>query len=487
MQPNKENIYIPNTKLFINNEWVEPVNKKQFDTINPTTEEVICKVYQGDKEDVEIAVKAAREALSGPWGKMTPADRSRLMLKLADKIEEHKEKIAALETLDNGKPYSSSLGYDISAGAKTIRYFGGWADKIFGKTINVDDHNYTIYTKHEPVGVVGLIVAWNFPFMLLCWKLGPALAAGCTCVAKQSEITPLTALYLAELIKEVGFPPGVFNLVTGFGDTVGNAIINHMDIDKVSFTGSTRIGRHIMEAASKSNLKRVTLELGGKSPNIIFEDSDIDYAVDGATEAMFLNMGQCCCAGSRLYVQESIYERFLEVFTAKIKTLTIGNPFDNVDQGPLVSKIQFDRVMGYIQKGVEEGGRILIGGQRHGTKGYFVQPTILVDVKEDHTVCKEEIFGPVIVVIPFKTEEEVIKLANNSEYGLAAGLFTKDVTRALKLSNQLKAGSVWVNHFNFANYQVPFGGYKQSGFGKDLSEYAIHEYLAVKAVAIKHY
>ncbi|KAN0019103.1 hypothetical protein ACTFIU_002305 [Dictyostelium citrinum] len=483
-------VQLPNTKLFINNEWVESVSGNKFKTFNPVNEELICEVSEGDKADVDKAVIAAREALeNGPWGKMTAEDRGKLILKLADLIEKHKDNLSQLETLDNGKPLTASKGYDVTQSEKTIRYFGGWADKIQGKTIPISNE-YTSMTRHEPIGVVAMIVAWNYPVMLLCWKLGPALAAGCTIVAKPSEFTPLTALYLCELIKEAGFPPGVFNLVNGFGSTVGNALSHHMDIDKISFTGSTVTGRKIMEGAAKSNLKPVTLELGGKSPNIFFGDCDVNHIAKSAKDYVFSNSMQSCCAPSRFFVQENIYEAFLQIFTENIKQLKVGDPNVNgTNLGPLVSKQQHDRVLGYIEKGKSEGATCHLGGGNYhhaDGKGYFVQPTIFTNVTDDMTICKEEIFGPVVVILPFKTVDEVIKRANNTTYGLAAGIWTKDISLALNVSNRLKSGSVWINEYYSIMPSIPFGGYKQSGFGRDLSEYAIQSYLSVKAVTISH-
>ncbi|KAN0019118.1 hypothetical protein ACTFIU_002320 [Dictyostelium citrinum] len=482
-------VQLPNTKLFINNEWVESVSGNKFKTFNPTNEELICEVSEGDKADVDKAVIAARNAFeNGPWGTTMPAEeRGRIILKLADLIQEHKEKLAQLETLDCGKSIISARE-DIDFCVRVIRYFGGWADKIQGKTIPISSE-FTSITKHEAIGVVALIVAWNYPVMLLCWKLGPALAAGCTVVAKSSEFTPLTALYLCELIKEAGFPPGVFNLVSGLGSTVGNALSHHMDIDKISFTGSTVTGRKIMEGAAKSNLKPVTLELGGKSPNIFFADCDIEHCVNAAKDYVFSNNSQNCCFSSRFFVHESIHDAFLASFTEKIKQLKVGDPYDESNHlGPLVSKQQHDRVLGYIEKGKSEGAKCHLGGVKHQIhgKGYFVQPTIFTNVTDDMTICKEEIFGPVVVILPFKTVDEVIKRANNTTYGLAAGIWTKDISLALNVSNKLKAGSVWVNNYDNCLPQVPFGGFKQSGIGRDLSEYAIQSYLSIKAVTISH-
>ncbi|GAM17769.1 hypothetical protein SAMD00019534_009440 [Acytostelium subglobosum LB1] len=482
-----DTLRLPNTKLFINGKWVDPVVPKTFVTVNPATEKAICEVSEGSSQDVDLAVVAAREAFeNGPWGKMTATQRAKLLFKLADLIEQNKEWLATLETTDNGKPYANALGFDVAQGAETIRYFAGWADKVQGKLIQAAEQRLTVYTRHEAVGVAGFITPWNFPFLIMCWKLGPALAAGCTVVAKQSEITPLSALALCHLIEEAGIPAGVFNLVSGYGSTVGDAISRHPDIDKISFTGSTRVGRLIMEASGKSNLKKVTLELGGKSPNIVFDDADLEQCVTGAINAMYINMGQCCCAGSRLFVQEGIYDKFVEKFTEAAKALKVGDPFTAVNQGPLASKEHFDRVMNYLAVGRKEGVKVSLGGERHSDVGYYVQPTILHEVNDDMCVAKEEIFGPVVCIFKFKTVEEVIKRANDTEYGLAAGIFTTNINTAHRVEKKLKAGTVWINDYNYIHYLIPFGGYKQSGFGKDLSEYAIQEYCSVKAVILNH-
>ncbi|EFA78380.1 aldehyde dehydrogenase [Heterostelium album PN500] len=480
-------VKLPNTKLFINNQWVDPVEPKQFKTFNPTTEELICEISEGSSKDVDLAVAAARDAFeNGAWSKMSATDRGTLLYKLADLIEKNKEWLAALETTEMGKPYAASLHFDLAQAAGCIRYFAGWTDKIQGKLIQSAANNLTAYTRHEPVGVAAFITPWNFPFLIMCWKLGPALASGCTVVAKPSEHTSLTALALCQLIADAGFPPGVFNMVNGYGHTVGDAISRHPDIDKISFTGSTRVGRLVMEASGKSNLKKVTLELGGKSPNIVFDDADLERSVKGAVNAMYINMGQCCCAGSRLFVQEGIYDKFLEKFIPAVQALKVGNPFESNDQGPMASKEHFDRVLNYLAIGKKEGAKVLVGGEKHTDRGYFIQPTVLVDVKDDMCVGTEEIFGPVVCVFKFKTVDEVITRANNSAYGLAAGVWTENISTAHRVEKKLKAGTIWINEYNYIHYLVPFGGYKQSGFGKDLSEYAIQEYCNVKAVILNH-
>ncbi|EGC35195.1 hypothetical protein DICPUDRAFT_152496 [Dictyostelium purpureum] len=476
------NIKLPNTKLFINNEFVEPIHKKTIPVINPTTGKEICQVSEGDASDVDKAVKCAQDALEGEWGQMSAEDRGKLMYKLADLLEAEMERFVNLESLDNGKPLSGARE-DLTVSIRCLRYFAGWCDKIQGKTIPINGQ-YTCFTKHEPMGVVALIVAWNYPLMLLCWKLGPALAAGCTIVAKPSEFTPLTSLLFCELVQKV-LPKGVFNLVVGSGEVVGKALAEHMDIAKISFTGSTAVGKKIQQAAA-SNLKKVTLELGGKSPNIIFDDADIEYSANCSINAIFANMGQNCCAGSRLFVQENIYDAFVSFFTQKAKTLSVGNPFEDPNLGPLVSQIQLDRVLSFIEKGKSEGATCHLGGKRKGEEGYFVEPTIFTNVTDEMTIAKEEIFGPVISILKFKTVDEVIKRANNTKYGLAAGVFTKDISLAFNVTNKLKAGSVWINEYDLINPQIPFGGYKSSGFGKDLGSDSIDAYINIKAVVVSH-
>ncbi|XP_054366496.1 aldehyde dehydrogenase, mitochondrial isoform X2 [Mirounga angustirostris] len=419
-------------QIFINNEWHDAVSKKTFPTINPSTGEVICQIAEGDKEDVDRAVKAARAAfqLGSPWRRMDASDRGRLLNRLADLIERDRTYLAALETLDNGKPYVISYLVDLDMVLKCFRYYAGWADKYHGKTIPIDGDFFS-YTRHEPVGVCGQIIPWNFPLLMQAWKLGPALATGNVVVMKVAEQTPLTALYVANLIKEAGFPPGVVNIIPGFGPTAGAAITSHEDVDKVAFTGSTEVGRLVQVAAGSSNLKRVTLELGGKSPNIIMSDADMNWAVEQAHFALFFNQGQCCCAGSRTFVQEDVYAEFVERSVARAKSRVVGNPFDSqTEQGP-------------------------------------------------------QIFGPVMQILKFKTIEEVIGRANNSKYGLAAAVFTKDLDKANYLSQALQAGTVWVNCYDVFGAQSPFGGYKMSGSGRELGEYALQAYTEVKTVTVK--
>ena len=374
---------------------------------------------------------------------------------------------------------------DVAATVACFRYFAGWADKIHGKTIPIDGE-YFCYTRHEPVGVVGQIIPWNFPMLMLAWKLAPALATGNTVVMKPAEQTPLSALRIGELIVEAGYPEGVVNLLPGFGPTAGAAIARHMDVDKVAFTGSTEVGHLIMEAAAKSNLKRVTLELGGKSPNIVFADTNLDEAVEGAHFGLFFNHGQCCCAGSRVFVEEKIYDQFVEKSGVRARNRTVGDPFDpKTEQGPQIDQAQFDKVMGYIDAGRHEGATLVCGGDRVGDRGYFIQPTVFADVQDNMTIAKEEIFGPVMSVIPFKSVDEVVTRANRTEYGLAAAVWTRDIQKAHSIANSLRAGTVWVNCYNVLDTRAPFGGFKQSGIGRELGEYGLQQYTEVKTVTVK--
>ena len=399
-------------------------------------------------------------------------------------IERDADKLASLEALDNGKTFAAARGFDVPSAAATFRYYGGWADKIHGKTIETNNLKFA-YTLHEPVGVAGQIIPWNFPLLMFAWKVAPALATGCTVVIKPSELTPLTALYTTQLFKEAGLPDGVVNVITGYGLTVGSGIAAHPGIQKVAFTGSTAVGRRVLEQAGRSNLKKVTLELGGKGANIIFDDCDFDAAVRYAAQGIFFNHGQTCCAGSRLFVQSGIYDKFIEAFKKKTSSLKVGDPFSAESfQGPQVSQLQFDRIMGYVESGKEEGASVLAGGKRHGEKGFFIQPTIFADVTSNMKIVQEEIFGPVVTISKFETEEEVIKEANSSVYGLSAGLFTSNLIRAHRAAAKLHAGTVWVNCFNELVPQVPFGGYKHSGIGRELGEYALENYTEIKAVQV---
>ncbi|KAH8827618.1 aldehyde dehydrogenase domain-containing protein [Flagelloscypha sp. PMI_526] len=474
-----------NTGIFINNEWSAGSDNTTIDIINPTNGKVLTTIAEGTPKDVDRAVLAAEKAFETTWGlNASGATRRDLLNKLADLMQRDFDEICAIEALDNGKTYKWAGNADVPFSIQSIRYYAGWADKLQGKVIETNEAKFG-YTRHEPLGVVGQIIPWNFPLLMLAWKWGPALATGNTVVLKPSEITPLTALKMCHLVKEAGFPPGVVNVVTGYGNTVGNAISSHMDIKKVAFTGSTLVGRKIMEAAAKSNLKPVTLELGGKGPTIVFEDADLEQAVKWATHGVVWNHGQTCCAGTRVYVQQSIYDKFLELFVKAVGSTTVGDPFAHgIAQGPQVSQMQYDRIMGYIESGKSEGAKIAVGGERHGNEGYFILPTIFTDVHHDMKIVKEEIFGPVGVVMPFQDEEDVIKQANNTVYGLAASVFSLNINRALNTAHKLKAGTAWVNCANTLDPQLPFGGFKQSGIGRELGEYALENYTTVKAVHV---
>jgi aldehyde dehydrogenase (NAD+) len=486
MSPPRENrVAVSATKLLINNRWIPSASGKTFPTINPATGEEICQIAGADAADVEQAVKAARTAFEGPWRKMQASDRGRMIHRLADLIEKHADELAALESLDNGKPLAIAKAVDVAATVGCFRYFAGWADKVHGKTIPIDG-DYFCYTRHEPVGVVGQIIPWNFPMLMLAWKLAPALATGNTVVMKPAEQTPLSALRIGELIVEAGFPEGVVNLLPGFGPTAGAAIARHMDVDKVAFTGSTEVGHLIMEAVAQTNLKRVTLELGGKSPNIVFADTNLDEAVEGAHFGLFFNHGQCCCAGSRVFVEEKIYDEFVEKSGARARRRTVGDPFDpNTEQGPQVDLAQFDKVMGFIDSGRVEGAKLVCGGERVGDRGYFIQPTVFADVEDDMRIAQEEIFGPVMSIIPFKNVEEVVGRANRTTYGLAAAVWTRDIQKAHAIANSVRAGTVWVNCYNVLDTRAPFGGFKQSGIGRELGEYGLQQYTEVKTVTVK--
>jgi len=484
--PQKQAVSISATKLLINNRWVASQSGKTFPTINPSTGEEICRIAEADSADVDIAVAAAREAFEhGKWRTLPASERGRLLLRLADLIEAHADELAQLEALDNGKPVAVARAVDVPATVACYRYFAGWADKIQGKTIPVDG-SYFCYTRHEAVGVVGQIIPWNFPMLMQAWKLAPALATGNTVVMKPAEQTPLTALRIGELIVEAGFPAGVVNLLPGYGPTAGAAIANHMDVDKVAFTGSTEVGHLIMESAAKSNLKRVTLELGGKSPNIVFADTDVDEAVEGAHFGLFFNHGQCCCAGSRVFVEQKIYDQFVEKSSARAKKRTVGDPFDpSTEQGPQVDEAQFEKVMGYIESGRQEGAKLMCGGDRVGNRGYFIQPTVFADVQDEMKIAREEIFGPVMSIIPFRSVDEVVDRANRTTYGLAAAVWTRDIQKAHAISSSVRAGTVWVNCYNVLDTRAPFGGFKQSGIGRELGEYGLQQYTEVKTVIVK--
>ncbi|KAI0280871.1 aldehyde dehydrogenase [Russula aff. rugulosa BPL654] len=473
------------TGIFINGHFSAGCNGTTIDVVNPTTGEVLTAIAEGTAKDIDRAVDAAKRAYETSWGLKVPGPRrGELLYKLADLMVLHFDELAALEALDNGKTFNWAKAVDVKFSMETIRYYAGWADKIHGQVIETHEGKLS-YTRHEPIGVVGQIIPWNFPLLMMAWKIGPALATGNCIVLKPSEFTPLTALRMCSLIQEAGFPPGVVNVVTGYGETAGRAITEHMGIDKVAFTGSTLTGRKIMEAAARSNLKNVTLELGGKSPNIIFNDADLDLAIDWSAHGIYFNHGQCCTAGSRIFVQSGIYDEFLERFTAKSKSVKLGDPFESDSyQGPQVSQIQFDRIMGYIDSGKQQGAKVHLGGERHGTEGFWIQPTIFTETRPDMRIVQEEIFGPVCVIIRFEDEDDVLRQANDTLYGLAAAVFTKDITRAIQVAHKLHAGTVWVNCTNSYYTNVPFGGYKQSGIGREQGEYCLSNYTNVKAVQV---
>ncbi|KAK9450327.1 aldehyde dehydrogenase domain-containing protein [Limtongia smithiae] len=470
--------------LFINNEFVVGKEGNAFEVTSPSTGKVIGRVHEGAVPDVDLAVDAAYRAFhEGPWSKLAPNERGILMNKLADKFEENHLLLASIETYDNGKAIQLAKG-DIAACISVLRYYAGWADKIHGKVIDTGRDTFA-YTKQEPIGVVGQIIPWNFPLLMLAWKIGPALAAGNTIVLKSAEQTPLGALVVAKLIKEAGFPPGVINIISGYGRVAGDAISRHMKIKKVAFTGSTMVGRQIMKAAAESNLKKVTLELGGKSPNIVFDDVDVDKVVEWLNFGIYYNSGEVCTAGSRIYVQETIYDKLLEALRKRAAQNIVGDPFDeNTFQGAQVSKVQYERILNYIEIGKKEGAKVEVGGEAHGTQGYFIKPTILSGVTSDMRVVQEEIFGPVAVIAKFKDIDEVIALGNGTSYGLAAAVHTKNLNTAIETANRLAAGTVWVNSYNQYHPALPFGGYGESGIGRELGKEALKNYTQIKTVNI---
>jgi len=484
MEDKVTNFISKDRKMLINGKWVEAASGKTFPTYNPATGEVLARVAEGDREDIDRAVKAARAAFeTGPWHKMSPSERGRAIWKLGDLIQENLEELAELEMLDNGKPLKIARIADVPLTADMFRYMAGWATKIEGNTIPISmPGKFLAYTLREPVGVVGQIIPWNFPLLMAAWKLAPALAAGCCVVLKPAEQTPLTALRLGELIQEAGIPDGVVNIVPGYGETAGAALAAHPDVDKIAFTGSTEVGKLIVQAAA-GNLKKVSLELGGKSPNVVFADGDVESAIAGASMAIFFNHGQCCCAGSRLYVERPIFDQVVEGVSETAKNIKVGPGWEqSTDMGPLVSQDQLNRVCGYLESGFAEGAKAVVGGERHGDKGYFVKPTVLVDTREDMKVVQEEIFGPVVAAIPFTDPEEVVVRSNDTVYGLAAGIWTKDISKAHRLAAQLRAGTVWINCYNVFDAAMPFGGYKQSGWGREMGHDALELYTEVKAV-----
>ena len=473
------------TQLFIDGRYIPSLSGKTFPTINPATIEPLTSVSEGNSEDIDLAVQAARRAFdSGAWRKMSGSQRGKLIYKLAELIEANKSELAQLESLDNGQPLTFSTVV-VGMAADVLRYYAGYADKIHGQNIPIEGP-YLCYTRHEAVGVVAVIIPWNFPILMAAWKLGPLLAMGCTCVLKPAEQTPLTALRLGALFNEAGFPSGVVNIVSGFGLTCGKPLSQHPLVDKVAFTGSTEVGFEIMKNAHANNLKRITLELGGKSANIILDDADLDVAVKQSQIALYFNQGQCCIAGSRLFVQENIYDEFVKRSVEASKARILGDPLaPETDQGPQVDDVQFKKILGYIEIGQKEGAKLLCGGKRFGNRGYFIEPTVFADVTDDMTIAREEIFGPVMSILKFKTVDEVIERANRSVYGLGAGIVTRNFENAVKISNALQAGTTYVNCYDVFRPNTPFGGFKNSGIGRELGEYALKNFTEVKTVIFK--
>lgn len=485
--PNGRKITLP-TGLFIDNTFVKSSSGTKITSINPTDEAEICSVEAASVDDVDKAVKAARAAFNdSAWRDLAPTDRGALMYKFADLIEQHKEDLATLETWDNGKPYAVALDEDLGEVVNTIRYYAGWSDKLYGQTISTTPQKFA-YTLKQPMGVCGQIIPWNYPLAMAAWKLGPALACGNTVVLKPAEQTPLSILYLAQLIPEAGFPKGVINIINGYGKEAGHALASHLDVDKIAFTGSTITGKQIMKTAS-INMKNITLETGGKSPLLVFDDADLDQAAKWAHIGIMSNQGQICTATSRVLVQESIYDKFVDAFKEVVKTTSkVGDPFqDDTFQGPQVTKAQYDRVLGYIESGKSEGATLTTGGVPYkdvNGKGFFIEPTVFTGVKDSMKIYREEVFGPFVVIASFKTEEEAIKMANDTTYGLGSALFTTNLERAHRVAARVEAGMVWINSSNDSDFRVPFGGVKQSGIGRELGEAGLAAYSQTKAVHV---
>ena len=477
--------------MLIGGDWVNSASGKTFEVFNPATGAMLANVAEGDSEDIDRAVKTARAAFEqGPWSRMSPSDRGRAIHRIGDLILEHGDELAALETLDNGKPMAIAKGADIPLAADNFHYYSGWTTKLGGETIQpsvpyMPDAQWHAYSLREPVGVVGQIIPWNFPLLMAAWKLGPALACGCTIILKPAEQTPLSALRLGELILEAGIPEGVVNIVPGYGETAGAALAAHAGVDKVAFTGSTEVGKMIVHAAS-GNLKKVTLELGGKSPNVVYADANMETAIPGAANAIFFNHGQCCAAGSRLFVERDSYDQVLEGVADHAKQIKVGSGLDpQTDMGPLVSREQHDRVCGFLDSGNEEGARAVAGGKAIDGPGYFVEPTVLAETTPEMKVQAEEIFGPVVTVTPFDDVAEVPAAGNETKFGLAAGIWTDDLSKAHRTAKALRAGTVWVNCYNVFDAALPFGGYKESGWGREMGAEALENYTETKAVCIQ--
>lgn len=474
-------------KLFVGGKGVECASGEQIEVLNPATGQVLTTVERGQAQDVDRAVHAARAAFeSGPWPKMNASDRSRLLWRIAELIDKNRDELGMLESLNNGKTFKQAQRGDMKPAADIFEYYAGWARHLHGEVIPVDGP-FLNYTLHEPVGVVGMITAWNYPMLLAAWKIAPALATGCTCVVKPSEMTPLTTLRLAEICKEAGVPDGVVNVVTGYGPEAGEALGRHMDVDKIAFTGSIRSARALLKASSESNLKRLSLELGGKSPNIIFPDADLDAAVPAAFWAIYANKGEVCSAGSRLLLHQDVHDQFLAKLVEKARTMRVGDPLDpTTEMGAQISQTQLDRILGYIQSGKEQGATLLCGGERdtegEKAKGFFMKPAVFAGVKPEMKIAQEEIFGPVLAAMKFHDEEEAVGIANGTIYGLVSAIWTRDVQRAHRLARQIKAGVVWINTYNGFDSAAPFGGYKQSGFGREMGMHALESYTQVKSV-----
>jgi aldehyde dehydrogenase (NAD+) len=472
------------TQCFIGGKWVPAASGKTFETIHPATEEVIAEVAEGDAADIDAAVEAARDQFDGgEWSRMDARDRGILMYKLADLIEQEADELAALETLDNGKPIRDSRAADIPLVIDCLRYYAGWADKIQGATIPVRGEYFT-YTRREPVGVVGQIIPWNFPALMVAWKWGPALAAGCTIVMKPAEQTPLTCLRMARLAQKAGIPDGVINVVPGYGPTAGAALTKHPGVDKIAFTGEGGTAKIIQRSALET-MKRCTFELGGKSPNIVFADADIESAVEGAHFGLYFNQGQCCCAGSRLFVEERVHDDFVDRLQEKNKVRKLGDPFDpETEQGPQVDKAQFDKILSYIDAGKKEGAKLVTGGKRFGDAGYYIEPTLFTGVQDNMKIATDEIFGPVMSVLKFKNIDEIIQRANRTNYGLAAAVWSRDIAKAHKLAAGIRAGTVWINCYDVFDAGAPFGGFKESGIGRELGEAGLNNYTETKTVTV---